>query len=302
MPNELPITIACHSAERCWSSSRESRTSAPYTYYPNLLLVYPPFPDVIAFGKDRKKRGVACHHPKLIVLQRKESMRVIVTSANLTPKQWNYVTNTVWWQDFPLRSSPDYSALFPAAENSFPDFASQLGRFIASLISDVPSQAHWIAELSNYDFRGAVGHLVASIPGIHVKKFSHPEAENCVPAKCTRHSRSAAMKYLGSAQVSVVGLNHRFHAAADSSGAQLKTLASFLGKFQENAHEILEVLLKRNKNIPADANAMSVSVADLDEFSEGGNAWNSFLFAVYLRMTETSFTDYQQAFYKPRFL
>ena len=48
---------------------------------------YPPFPDVIAFGKDRKKKGVACHHPKLIVLQRDESLRVIVTSANLVPKQ-----------------------------------------------------------------------------------------------------------------------------------------------------------------------------------------------------------------------
>jgi len=53
---------------------------------------YPPFPDVIAFGKDRKKQGVACHHPKLIVLQRKESMRIVVTSANLNPKQ---VTSSV---------------------------------------------------------------------------------------------------------------------------------------------------------------------------------------------------------------
>lgn len=87
VPNHLPITIACHSAERCWSASHDSRTSSPYFNYPNLLLVYPPFCDVIAFGKDRKKQGIACHHPKLIVLQREHCIRVVITSANLVSKQ-----------------------------------------------------------------------------------------------------------------------------------------------------------------------------------------------------------------------
>lgn len=90
------------------------------------------------------------------------------------------MTNTVWWQDFPLMSSPDYSALFCSIEDSYPDFAAQLGGFIASLISDVPSQTHWITELPKYDFRAAVGHLVASIPGIHVKKFCHNETDHAV--------------------------------------------------------------------------------------------------------------------------
>lgn len=81
------------------------------------------------------------------------------------------------------------------------------------------------------------------------------------------------MKYVGSAQVSVVGLSHRFHTSADSNGAHLKTLASFLRNFQEHASGTLEVLLRRNLNIPADSNAMSVFVADLDEFSDGGKAF-----------------------------
>lgn len=80
------------------------------------------------------------------------------------------------------------------------------------------------------------------------------------------------MKYLGSAQVSVVGLSHRFRSAADSSGTQLKSLALFLGKFQENACGPVEVLLKRNFHIPADSNAMGIFVTDLEKFSEGGNA------------------------------
>ncbi|URE48251.1 Tyrosyl-DNA phosphodiesterase [Musa troglodytarum] len=141
---------------------------------------YPPFPDVIAFGKDRKKKGVACHHPKLIVLQRDESLRVIVTSANLVPKQWDYVTNTVWWQDFPRRTTPDYSAFFRSIEDLKSDFAAQLAGFVASLIVDVPSQAHWVNELAKYNFGQAACHLVASLPGVHTQSSYYLEANYCL--------------------------------------------------------------------------------------------------------------------------
>ncbi|KAL5999799.1 hypothetical protein ACLOJK_038085 [Asimina triloba] len=180
------------------------------------VLCYPIFPEVIAFGKDRLKKGVACHHPKLLVLQREDSIRVVVTSANLVPNQnyeayedlvgfinvitesntsntalrlirgsqgidvWNNVTNTVWWQDFPRRTNPDYLSLFDhisygeTSEEIKSDFAAQLAGFMASLVSDVPAQAHWIAELTKYDFSRAVGHLVASIPGIHTSNPPYP--------------------------------------------------------------------------------------------------------------------------------
>ncbi|XP_042393128.1 uncharacterized protein LOC121984314 isoform X3 [Zingiber officinale] len=183
VPNHLEITIACHNTERCWSADQDSRTSQPYVNYPNLLLVYPMFPDEIAFGKDRKKQGVACHHPKLIVLQRDESLRVIVTSANLVPKQWDRITNTVWWQDFPCRATPDYSALFEETELKI-DFAAQLAGFVASLLVDVPSQAHWINELSKYDFEEATCYLVASVPGIHSSSPCNLEAHYCLSISC----------------------------------------------------------------------------------------------------------------------
>lgn len=83
------------------------------------------------------------------------------------------MTNTIWWQDFPRVSSADYTSLFPKVYNSElhldskSDFATQLAGFMASLLIDVPSQAHWIVELTKYDFGGATGHLVASVPGIH---------------------------------------------------------------------------------------------------------------------------------------
>lgn len=90
--------------------------------------------------------------------------------------QWNAVTNTIWWQDFPRRSAPDYSSLFTqfhcgeVNQDSKSDFASYLAGFIATLLTDVPSQAQWIVELAKYDFGGAMGHLVASVPGIHSYK------------------------------------------------------------------------------------------------------------------------------------
>lgn len=48
---------------------------------------FPPFTEAVAFGKDCKKQGIACHHPKFLVLQREDSIRVIITSANLVAKQ-----------------------------------------------------------------------------------------------------------------------------------------------------------------------------------------------------------------------
>lgn len=185
-------------------------------------------------------------------------------------------------QDFPRRTAPDYSALFGTIEDSKSDFAAQLAGFIASLITDVPSQAHWIKELTKYDFGGAVSHLVASIPGIHAQSSCDIEADYCLSAQQIAHSKSVAGNFLGYVQASVVGLSHRFRATTDSNGAQVKLLASLLGKCRENTSGTVEVLLKRNMNIPADANAMSVLVADFDEFPEGGMLQSGYQLSVML--------------------
>lgn len=79
------------------------------------------------------------------------------------------------------------------------------------------------------------------------------------------------MKILGSIEASVVGLSHLFRASADSSGSQLKRLAVFLGKCRENAYGMSEIVLRRNVNIPADANAVAVLIPNPDKFIEGGN-------------------------------
>ncbi|KAJ4824263.1 hypothetical protein Tsubulata_031292, partial [Turnera subulata] len=263
IPSHLPVTIACHNTERCWSSSPDKRTSVPYAHFPNLTVVFPPFPEAIAFGKDRKRQGIACHHPKLLVLQRKDSIR------------WNNVTNTIWWQDFPRRSSPDFSSLFvrladvKVCQEFRSDFAAQLAGFMASLVIDVPSQAHWIVDLTRYNFDEATGYLIASIPGIH---SSHGDSYD------EQHQlNSGDVKLLGSVEASVVGLSHLFQNAIDRNGAQLKRLATFLGKSCENAYGLSEVVLRRNTNVPADPNAVSVLVSNPDQCSEGDSIQLGFL-------------------------
>lgn len=90
--------------------------------------------------------------------------------------QWLKVTNSVWWQDFPCLSVPDYLSLFLQSsygdDSEYPksDFAAQLAGFVASLVVDVPNQAHWILELSKYNFTGALVHLIASVPGIYTPR------------------------------------------------------------------------------------------------------------------------------------
>ncbi|XP_078154875.1 forkhead-associated domain-containing protein / FHA domain-containing protein isoform X3 [Carex rostrata] len=264
VPNQLPITIACHNGERCWSANHDSRTAMPFSSHPNLLLVYPRFPDEIAFGKDRKKHGVACHHPKLILLHREDTMRVVITSANLVSRQWNHITNTVWWQDFPRRKSAHFSSLFCPTDDDKSDFGAHLAGFVASLINEVPNQAHWVDLLANYDFREATCHLVASVPGVHAQIPSYLQSDYSLSAKQVLHMKSIPGICLGCVHTSVVGLNHRFGASVDSNAGQFKMLAKILGKCVVNSSGTVEVILKRNTNIPADANAVSVIMKDRD--------------------------------------
>ncbi|WJX47851.1 hypothetical protein P8452_34493 [Trifolium repens] len=271
IPLHLPVTIACQNTEKCWSSKPDERVSVPYHNYPNLVVVHPPFPETIAFGKDRKGHGIACHHPKLIVLQREDSIRVVITSSNLVEKQWNNVTNTIWWQDFPRAILVDFASLFPKIyddqihRDSKCDFAAQLAGFMASLVIDVPSQAHWITQLTKYDFGGATGHLVASVPGVHLNRTS-------VLSESYQSS-----SFLGSVVASVVGLSHLFRTVADSNGAGLKSLAAILGKSCNNAYGRFKIVLRRNHNVPADENAVSVLVPKSDQTSEGDYVQLGFL-------------------------
>lgn len=77
-------------------------------------------------------------------------------------------------------------------------------------------------------------------------------------------------EFVGSVEASVVGLSYLFRSANDSTGAQLKRLASYIRRTRENSLGMLEIVLRRNMNVPADANAVSVLVPNPDDDSRDG--------------------------------
>lgn len=68
----------------------------PVTCWFRLVCRYPVFPDSCCFATE-KRQGIGCHHPKIFLLPRKNSIRVIVTSANLTRVQVRLM-----WEKFPI--------------------------------------------------------------------------------------------------------------------------------------------------------------------------------------------------------
>lgn len=77
-------------------------------------------------------------------------------------------------------------------------------------------------------------------------------------------------EFLGSVEASVVGLSYLFRSTSDSTGAQLKRLASYISRTRENSLGMLELVMRRNTNVPADVNAVSVLVPNPDDDSRDG--------------------------------
>ncbi|CAI7859730.1 unnamed protein product [Closterium sp. NIES-53] len=274
-----------------------SSLSVPPVSYPSTR--YPLFPDACRFGREKKAAGIGCHHPKLFLLFRAHSLRVVVSSANLnerqdpslfsahslrvvvssanlnerqpflfphspcntpshlvtfspicspppnTTHQWQLISNTIWWQDFPRcldfprRPSPLYSSLFSplptkpsphSASSSSPpplasDFASELASFIAPLVAHSPSEAHWVLSLASFDFSRASAVLVASVPGVHRRPVALPDV-------CRASVGASGGKGGGTARTEserATGREMRRETAAAASAAAEETRAALLG-------------------------------------------------------------------------
>ncbi|CAM6050039.1 unnamed protein product [Sphagnum compactum] len=272
LPADLPVTVACHDYERCWSTSEKDRTASPYPQWPNLTIVYPPFPDVCAFSSKSKeglRRGIGCHHPKLFLLRFQDKLRVVISSANLNQRQWLRTTNTVWWRDFPQLKIQNYHALFHSSGvskgDSVPsstagDFGAQLAYFVSCLLVDVPAMAHWVVGLAQYDFSGAEASLIVSIPGVHGSLCSSVHQSSMENLELGTSSHSLPRKLLGIVSSTVVGISFRFCAAADPNGSRVRALAKLLNSIDPDEDGMIVVLLRRAKNVPADCNAVSVVV------------------------------------------
>lgn len=92
-------------------------------------------------------------HAKLWLLEFDTFLRLVITSSNLTPGDWECYTQSVWVQDFGKKQA---SAVAECA------FERDLIAFWTSCTDGIPGK--W---LQKYDFSTAKAQLVTSIPGYH---------------------------------------------------------------------------------------------------------------------------------------
>lgn len=91
-------------------------------------------------------------HSKLMVLRFDDRVRVVVSSANLQPADWECVGQVIWAADFPLTDT---------LLDDTP-FARQLCFFLSRLLPDPADALYWT---SGYSAVSARAHLVPSVPG-----------------------------------------------------------------------------------------------------------------------------------------
>ena len=111
-------------------------------------------------------------HSKMFIIGFPAGIRLIVTTANLLYTDFHNKCNGVWSQDF--RKKDLKKGAFAAPQT---DFERTLCEYMQTLtvhsdkISQFPgamdSDGSLIDLLHEYDYRGATGHLVATVPGPH---------------------------------------------------------------------------------------------------------------------------------------
>eukprot|EP00850_Spirogloea_muscicola_P001609 SM000006S19374 [mRNA] locus=s6:385360:389566:+ [translate_table: standard] len=291
IPATLPITVAAHGdGGLAWEPDAAARASRPAPdKWPLLKLLcgrptietaaaaaalgrFPTFPEAHRFGSSGSNRrpGMGCHHPKLLLLRRRDCLRVVVTSANLTASQWLNVTNTVWWQDFPRQPAPDSPGLLAVG-----GFGAELAALLAAMLGDWPAEAAcWAVGLASFAFGGAAGALVVSVPGLHpppvppldTAAFAAAAHDEPGRKKRQRRDRAAAAAaerrtVLGAVVTTVAGVRHGFKPEVDPNGARLRALAaaaSAAGGWRRAGLE--ELVVRRVRGLPADSNAIALEL------------------------------------------
>ncbi|KAI9487203.1 MAG: tyrosyl-DNA phosphodiesterase-domain-containing protein [Benjaminiella poitrasii] len=129
------------------------------------IIIQPPLKD--------NKYGV--FHPKLMLLFRSSSVRVVIGSANMERYDYEDLENVVFIQDFPKAKSPCKSF------SNLPRFARDICDLLDAM--QVPSSVK--EELLNYNFDKAKAHIVASVSGVfegeeEYRKYGHTRLADVV--------------------------------------------------------------------------------------------------------------------------
>lgn len=153
---------------------RTGQTSIRYTF-PTWIKTTPPL-----------RGGFGCQHMKFMLLFYKNGrLRVVISTANLIDYDWRDMENSVWLQDFPLRSKP-----IPHDPKVTDDFPSVMQRVLHS-VNVLPALRTLLQEHRNiplksiddlrslWDWSKVTAYLVPSIAGKHegwpnVLRSGHP--------------------------------------------------------------------------------------------------------------------------------
>ena len=192
---DIPMVIACHHRDRCWSGQVSDRraTGAVVAGHRGLTLIFPPFADAPGKADSYTVRAAAprgllgCVHAKLLVFFRKDRLRVVVSTANFTRGGWKHQRNHLWSMDFPaLPDSVPLEALLSCNSS----FGEELAAYMSNLLAPcAPSEsdARLVTMLRRYDFSAASRegiHLVASIPGIVPLRLPTRPPGACATFRC----------------------------------------------------------------------------------------------------------------------
>mmetsp|Transcript_130160 Transcript_130160/g.278145 ORF Transcript_130160/g.278145 Transcript_130160/m.278145 type:complete len:760 (+) Transcript_130160:50-2329(+) len=131
-----------------------------------------------AFEEYKEFKEHCLLHPKLLLFEHDDRLRVCIGTANLRRQSWDFQAEAVWVRDFPLRPSVanvrtgeddagvvERDAILALLRDPF---ARNLAHFLAMLLQSSPGRRErWLRRLLCYDFTGANALLVASVPGSH---------------------------------------------------------------------------------------------------------------------------------------
>ena len=175
----IPIIIACHHPERCWSGHPERRrVEGAVRGHSGSILIFPPFANApgkadsfTAHRTGQAPRGLlGCVHAKMLIFYRTDRVTVVISTANMTRGQWVHTRNHLWSATFPARPLAAPTSLLGGSDEC--TFGSDLAMYVSANLagcSPSPSDATLVARLAGYDFTESSRqhvHIVTSIPSI----------------------------------------------------------------------------------------------------------------------------------------
>ncbi|KAJ3029804.1 UNVERIFIED_CONTAM: hypothetical protein HDU68_011031 [Siphonaria sp. JEL0065] len=151
LPPHIPICLALHNPT----------PNAKPKIQGNIALVFPKL--ATATG------AYSTMHVKLCVFYYAESVRVVVSSANLVDYDWDRLENVVWCQDFPVKlgrgNTVGGSNFAEAADEDENSIGAEFKNDLIQLLKDMGAQ-EWVWEgLDAFDFSSCRARLVVSKPG-----------------------------------------------------------------------------------------------------------------------------------------